>query len=269
MQGWETKDYIPKDNFSWYQTYQKLLAQSQKELQYDTALLHSALTGIKNERANHQSRQVHESTVPKLPKMGGMKLVRNPRKKKVVVPTSTLTFGLGSRTKTSTGRGVIDKARREAKQHSLFSHKSSVLATPTHELKNYATQITTAPRGLVYEYRNPAAPSPFDPTIKAQPVFMPPKKRKREEDAVSSAPSPMSLEERERRLRALTNPNSTKSTARDTTPAADNASLSPQHGSPQSSSLKKPIKVVPRVPPVKRTEAPVNLFIPVKKRKIV
>lgn len=282
-------NHTPRDKYSYYETYQSLLVQSQREIEDDAALLRLTMTGIKNERANHQSRQVHESTVPKLPKMGGMKYVRTPRKpKKVAPPPAVLSFGSGSRTKTLTGKGVIDRARREAKQHSLLIHKTSVLATPTHKLQNYASQVKTAPRGLVYDYQKPAVSAPIDPTIKPAPVFSPPK-RKRVESVMPVAPSPMSLEEKERRLKALTNPKSTKSaTSADDlptngtlSPTTSSSSKNPSPVSKKLATVPHPLAPAPRVPklgiqkpeagvvrPIRRARAPVDPFMPAKRRRL-
>lgn len=48
--------------------------------------------------------------------------------------SSLLHFGGGSRTKMSSGKGLLDRAKREAREASLFSARRSVLSTPTHRL---------------------------------------------------------------------------------------------------------------------------------------
>ena len=52
--------------------------------------------------------------------------------------SSHLLFGSGSRTNTKTGKGILLKAKREARENSLFSARRNVLSTPTHLLANRA-----------------------------------------------------------------------------------------------------------------------------------
>lgn len=254
------------------------------EVEADAAALRDTLLGITSERLKHQSRQVAASTVPPLPKMGAMKLVKTPRKKLVVDRRPTkLTFSAGSKTKVLTGKGVLDKARREAKEQSRFGYRS-ILAVPTHKLNNSASQVQRAPKAFVFDYQHPTAPKPLDPTVKPPPIFAP--KRKREEPAKSAASSQMNLEEKERRLKALT------STRKDTTPARSpatqprsdfNSSTAPPTKSrPQNTSIlssttptnkvarseKLPQANVRRVPPPTRAKADVNPFMPIKRRKL-
>lgn len=53
--------------------------------------------------------------------------------------TSVLSFGSGSRTKMSTGKGMLNRAKREAREASLFSARRSILSTPTHRLAENVT----------------------------------------------------------------------------------------------------------------------------------
>jgi len=52
--------------------------------------------------------------------------------------SSHLLFGSGSRTNTKTGKGILLKAKREARENSLFSARRNVLSTPTHLLATRA-----------------------------------------------------------------------------------------------------------------------------------
>lgn len=285
VSGWEEKCHEPEDPRDWHKVYQSLQAESQMEVEADATALRDTLQGISSERLKHQSRQVAASTVPPLPKMGAMKLIKTPRKKKIVFVDHRpkLSFNAGSKTKILTGRGVVDKARREAKEQSLFGCRS-VLAVPTHKLNVSSSQVQRAPKGLVFDYQYPAAPKPLDPTVKPTPIFAP--KRKREEPIKSMASCQMSLEEKERRLKALTNPRKDtttaalpatqprsdfkSSTAPPTTSRTQNTSISssttPSNTVARSQLLPK--AVVRRVPPPTRTKPPVNPFMPIKRRKL-
>lgn len=284
VSGWEEKCHEPEDPRDWHTVYQSLQAECQMEVEADAAALRETLQGISSERLKHQSRQVAASTVPPLPKMGAMKLVKTPRKKKIVFVDHRpkLSFSAGSKTKVLTGRGVLDKARREAKEQSLFGRRS-ILAVPMHKLNSSASQVQRAPKGLIFDYQYPTAPKPLDPTVKPTPIFAP--KRKREEPMKSAASDQMSMEDKERRLKALTTPGErtmaaplaiqprsdyNSSTTPPTTSRPQNtfilSSTTPTNNVARSQQLPK--TNVRRVPPPTRTKAPVNPFMPNKRRKL-
>ena len=257
-------------------------------------LLKASLSGIHDERANHKSKQVDPSEVPPLPIMGKMKRVKPRRKGPEERRITSITFTAGSRTKTLTGKGVMDKARREARERSQITGHGSTLAIPTHKLAQFATPIVRAPRAWVQNHLKPqSTPAPIDSTIQPPEIFVPKTK--------------MSPFEREEKLRAIQNSNDVKksgfiaSRARGqgrnqdcapTTPVGRNGNLhtavtprlqqgfdisstmesskaiSPsigedgKHTVPQSSPDGKAAKLL-----VKK-RAPVDCFIPTKRRKI-
>ncbi|MCJ1471260.1 hypothetical protein MMC07_009908 [Pseudocyphellaria aurata] len=289
VNNWEEKLHEPENPRDWYQVYQNLQAESQMEVEADAANLRDTLLCINSERLKHQSKHVHPSTVPPLPKMGAMKLIKTPRKKKIVFVDHRpkLSFNAGSKTKVLTGRGVLEKARREAKEQSFYG-SGSILAVPTHKLKASKSQIQTAPKGLVVDYQHQRRlldnPEPIDPTVRPPPIFAP--KRKREEPAKSAASGPMSLEEKERRLKALTTRG--KDTTAASSPAAQPRSDSKSSAAPPTISRHQKTSILSsatptskvalsqqlpqanlrRVPPPTRTKAPVNPFMPAKRRKL-
>lgn len=282
VSGWEEKLHEPKDSRDWHRVYQSLQVKSQMEVEADAAALRDTLQGLNSERLKHQSRQVAASTVPPLPKMGAMKLIKTPRKRKIafVDHRSKLCFNAGSKTKVLTGKNVLDKARREAREQSLFGARS-VLAVPTHKLNDSASQIQRAPKGLVFDYQYPAAPKPLDPTVKPTPIFAP--KRKRQEPMKSVGSGQMSLEEKERRLKALTTPRKdvTAAPSPATQPHSDsNSSTTPSTTSrPQNTSILSSTTAtsnaarsqqLPKanVRPPTRAKPPVNPFMPIKRRKL-
>ncbi len=304
---WEDKDHEPSNPQSWYKVYKKLLAESAKEVEEDARVLEAALKGIKTEQAKHTIRHVHPSTVPKLPKMGGMIYATSlPHFKKPKKPPppkpSELNFNAGSRTKTLTGAGVMNKARKEAQQLSLFSAKNSKLAKPTHELSDKAAGVQHAPESIVYDYRHPVASKAVDPTVKQPTIFVPKRKIVVNNTSTSNG---MSVEERESRLKAFTNPGSvrTSSLSTSSTPSTSTTSVNlskssetnissdslpsttsrPQNMSvmsPQSTNTAYPVAAykVPRLKsispeskdrkPMMKKRAPVDPFMPAKRRKI-
>ena len=113
--------------------------------------------------------------------------------------TSVLSFGSGSKTKMLTGKGVLDRARREAKELSVFSGRKSLLATPTHKLHTQASIVRQAPQGLLDEHRRPRPPTYED----AKPIAIR-APRKPSIAGTTSVPTGQTTEEKERRLKALT-----------------------------------------------------------------
>lgn len=111
---------------------------------------------------------------------------------------SSLSFGSGSRTSMTTGRGMLLKAKREARENSLFSARKNVLSTPTHLLAGSSgrqppfpvQRPTTTPVNTVRASpssaagtrppvsASPAAPAPQPFKRPASSVFMSSKKRK-------------------------------------------------------------------------------------------
>ncbi|MCJ1393995.1 hypothetical protein MMC18_006872 [Xylographa bjoerkii] len=274
---WESKPHEPKNPKNWYKVYRKLRLESQNEVDADAELLKAKMEGIKNEKAKHTSKIVDPRTVPKLPRMGGMRVERGRSK---ADPSSsgnlsTLRFTSGSKTKVLTGSGVMAKVRREGKEMSLFSSRNSHLTTPTHKLSTKATQIHNAPRGLVDDHRRPAAPLAMDPSSKSTTIFAP---RRRNITGEASSPNGMTFEEREKRLRALTGSRPITETPPVGTSKPQNTSvMSPPPG---STNLAYPSSayVAPRAKPLTvessghrllaKVKAPVDPFMPVKRRKI-
>lgn len=124
---------------------------------------------------------------------GGVPLGRN-RETGVYKPAaSALTWNSGSKTKLTDGKSVLTRARREAKEIS----QRGKLARPTAELHGSTGQIKRAPAGMVDEYRRDK--------LAAMPQAVKILSRKKSNaigfDGGFGGPS---LEEREKRLRALT-----------------------------------------------------------------
>ena len=206
--------------------------------------------------------------------------------------TSVLTFTAGSKTKS-----VIDKARREAKEMSLFSARKSILAVPTHKLVDKATHVRSAPQGLVEDHRRPAVYA--DPPPKPTAIIVP---RKRTVTGELKAPDTVTMEEREKRLRALTNPASTTNISSSTaarTHTLNNTAMAKTISPTSVRTQTAPVTLaVPAVAPADRTssppypstayvvprrvltpdiktqrpmmkqKAPVDIFMPAKRRKI-
>ncbi|MCJ1228788.1 hypothetical protein MMC12_005451 [Toensbergia leucococca] len=302
--NWESKPHEPKNPVNWYKVYRKLRLESQREVDKDAEILKAAMEGIKTERAKHTSKVVDQKSMPRLPRMGMRAEGRARTTAGSSGNTSLLSFSSGSKTKTLTGKGVIDRARREAREMSLFSARNSLLATPTHKLNNQATHIHTAPRSLLQEHRQPAAPTYLDPNVKRTTIFAPRKRsapsevpgaggtsnegRDRRLKALTKpsiiAPSEergvggISNEERERRLKAFTNPRSVTQVPLPFTSGPQNRSILSPPSESISPASPRPEYKVPRSKPLspdgksirphKRPKPPVNPFMPNKKPRL-
>lgn len=205
--GWETKANEPERPEDWCELYNKLRAEMQEQVDKDAEALKAAMDGIKSERAKHTSKVVDPRSVPRLPRMGGMR-AEGGRSAKAATTSSTLTFGAGSRTKTLTGKGVLNKAKKEAREMSLFSARKTILATPTHQLGSRASQVQSVPRGLVDEHKKPPGPAYANPNQGQRApvtVFAPRKSMSRPAPATANATQAvMTNAEREDRLKAFT-----------------------------------------------------------------
>ncbi|KAI9811988.1 MAG: hypothetical protein M1827_004880 [Pycnora praestabilis] len=206
---WETRPHQPKNTKNWHKVYRKLRKELEVEVERDAQALMHSLTDIDAKSAKHTSRIIDASSVPRLPRDRGM---RTTHPKQPSNP-ALLSFTSGSKTKLRSGKDVLNKARREAREMSLFSAKKSILATPTHRLNSGASQVQAAPRGLVEGHRKPPPPV-FGPTdVKPATVFAP----RRSSSMVHTTQSVRENTdvERERRLKAFTNPSSSVGTERD------------------------------------------------------
>ncbi|KAL8867903.1 MAG: hypothetical protein Q9174_005356 [Haloplaca sp. 1 TL-2023] len=208
--NWEEKLVYPKNPKSWYKVYRMLRKQYDQEVQDDAAKLKAAFTGIKSEKDKHQSR-VMEGT-PHIPKIGGMEFAHAAEYNRIkkppprdTRPRSSITFMGGSKTKTLTPKGVLDKSLREAREMDRF-RKSHSLSVPTHQLNHVASKVLVAPPGRIQDFRQAAIPQPVDPSsmTKASPLVIP-----RRQGQVTNAPKPapraMTHCDKERRLLALRN----------------------------------------------------------------
>ena len=253
---------------------------SQKEVEDDAAYLKATLDKIKQDQAQHKAQQVELkgvkvpesmkingplislSTMPKfidrgtLPPPGDRerKTEKDPDDEPVVKPVSR--------------KGKLEQFRKEAKAMAHFQKAArpgiwapkDMLARPTTKSR----PVITAPRILVEQHRKAAAPSVLDPSIKPSIVFSP--KRKRVEHDETSQPGAMTNEEREKRLKAFTNPSSASKVIPkqevSTSPVSHSRTLPPQR-KVESPSAAGPDSAKA---PVSKTEATANLS-PSLKRK--
>jgi elongin-A len=198
--NWKTKNYIPKNPTKWYEIYCKYKKEQRKELERDEEILKASLAEINKKKATNVSKIVELRKLPKLPRdprmmanNGGVPLGRSRETGRIGPNASSLSWTSGSKTKLTDGKSVLTRARREAKEIS----QRGKLAKPTHALLGRAGQIKQAPAGMVNEYRRDRMPAHVPP------VKILSKKREGSGQFEGGMGGP-SLEEREKRLRALT-----------------------------------------------------------------
>ena len=191
VERWEDYFVEPKNPASWFKVYRKLIKEAKERIEEDALAMKAAMDGLHKQVLERQTVMVSAKSLPKLPKMGGMRGEVKKGGPIRTANTSALTFSSGSKTKTTSAQGVLDRARREARE---MGHviKKSTLTTPTHLLAHKAKPINALPKGMVESHkRAELAKRPTTPPSK------PPAGRP------ATIASAMSLEERERRRQAI------------------------------------------------------------------
>ncbi len=314
--NWNKKPYEPENPKKWYKAYKKLVTDSQKEVEDDAAELKATLDRIKQDQALHKAQQVE---------LKGVKVPEGMKSNGPLISLSTMPRfydrgtnpppGERQRKKDADAKvfvssgGKLDRFRKEAKAMGHFQKPAGRKDMKLRPVTVNRT-IATAPRILIEEHRKAAAPIALDPSVKPAVIFAP--KRKRVEHDEAFRPGFLTNEERERRLKAFTNPSSvSKSTpnqristspisdsetppqpkANLSSPTAPKLATSPmpkiQLDSDFSSTLKRKERASPspghgitrantsspsnggsRSAVYMKKKAPVDVFMPAKRRKV-
>ncbi|EAU29849.1 conserved hypothetical protein [Aspergillus terreus NIH2624] len=206
-----------------------------------------ALDGIKTERAKHSAKFVTDRRDVHLPrerpttkqryasfdrKVGGIRPVFAGQKS-----------ALGSSDPSGTPLWSFERPqlpRETKKKNSIFTatKRNNVLAVPTKQLNNRASQVKQAPRSLLEEHiRPPPVPTSRrkEPVVAGTPSLRVPGRSRMQSGTGGRIQSPVvtpSLHEREARLRALTSGQRSSSHSS----ASPAASISPSRGSSAAAS---------------------------------
>lgn len=206
---------IPEKPESWHQVYCDLRAQLQMEVDKDAEKLKQAMEGINTERAKHSARFVSDQRIARLPQQRPSQKQRYAsydRKVGGIAPVFTAPSSaqlaadpLGAPMWTYE-RPQIPRSS-EPKKSSIFSttKRNKALAVPTKKLNDKASQVRMAPRSLIEDHKQPSMPPVV--TRKITPTLRVPGRSKPLAGHGSSNPaaaSASSLQEKEKRLRALT-----------------------------------------------------------------
>jgi hypothetical protein len=245
--------------------YQEAVAQSKAEVASDERILKATMDQLEKRRLGNTSKQVQASTVPRLPKIDGMQYLRaTPKEPKPVPrtePKTQIVFRAGSRTKTLTGRGLMEKARKEAQERKVLQNR---LTIPTHKLNEAASRVQHVSYALMVDHVKPTKPVPIDPTIKPAEVFAP--KRKRVSSSEESAESDLSsANDRERPIKKLKTAN-TGVAASDAAPKSSIIYTPPQAPANKLPRFEPSSQNGRIVRPPMRARRPVDIFLPAKRR---
>jgi len=282
----------PLNPASWFELYCKLLDESQRQEAAMEEQLRAAITGVNNGVAKNQLQCDCGAKPIPIPKLGGMIFCREPKPKKPPPPpvtTERLRFGSGSRTKSLTGHGIMNKVRKQTREAALFRPGGrGNLSTPSHLL--HTSKVTSIPKSMLpLPPRQNPAPQRVLPPNGSGPASKAAKTAASRLQQISSklpakapAPSPMSMEERERRLRALTQRQNTASEINST--SAPSVRLNPANtaqfatfSAPQPPPLRAPTQQhaskltnldVRTQNPQVRKRAPADPLMPAKRRRI-
>ncbi|KAL9611672.1 MAG: hypothetical protein Q9167_003701 [Letrouitia subvulpina] len=198
---WQDKIYEPKNPKYWWKVYETLAANLKQELDDSAEQLKARMKDLKAQKDTRQSKIVNKEDMPPVPKMDGMQYQHlhndsNPefdkrrRRRRVVVvdhrPNYQKSIVNGSRTKTLTGKGVMAKAQKEAREMSRLRSQDKL----------------AAPKKVIEDHKiaKPAVP------VKApsnNPVFLPPLRKTIEQKDKQPEPTVQTMKEREERLRAI------------------------------------------------------------------
>ncbi|RHZ72046.1 hypothetical protein CDV55_106945 [Aspergillus turcosus] len=263
---WDEYD-LPEQPDCWYDIYCDLQERVQKAVEEDAEKLKMALDGINSERAKHSAKFVTDRRIIPLPrerpttkqryasfdrKMGGL----TPR-------FASPRGGLGSSDPLGAPAWSYERPqlpRAEKKKSNIFNltKRNPVLAVPTKQLNNRASQVKQAPRSLIEEHRRP--PDPVVARRNGPPTLVAPGRSRLQSTRSSGGPSNFvvsaSLREREARLRALTSGKQTgsstpKSSENSPAPApvpyqgSANAASKSLRDPPSSSSTQEPSDPLP------------------------
>ncbi|KAI9036407.1 RNA polymerase II transcription factor SIII subunit A [Aspergillus affinis] len=201
-----------------YDLYCDLREQVQRAVDEDARNLKMALDGISSERAKHSAKLVE----------------RRHREK----PTARQRYAshdrkMGGIGPVFSGTSISPFARpprpEGKKKNSIFTatKRNSVLAVPTKQLNNRASQVRQAPRSLIEEHRPEAAPPVARRKAPATPALRAPGRSGPHGTPAASLAVPPALQEKEARLRAIASEHrSTSHTSGLTPPKAETESSS-------------------------------------------
>ncbi|GES66185.1 putative RNA polymerase II transcription factor SIII subunit A [Aspergillus terreus] len=166
---WEEYE-LPDNPECWYEVYCDLRERVQRAVDEDAERLKMALDGIKTERAKHSAKFVPDRRDMHLPRERPTTKQRYASFDRRVGGIRPVFAGqrsaLGSSDPSGTPLWSFERPqlpRETKKKNSIFTatKRNNVLAVPTKQLNNRASQVKQAPRSLLEEHiRPPPVPAP-------------------------------------------------------------------------------------------------------------
>lgn len=159
---WQSKNYKPNNPKSWSKVYDRYKREMEEEVARDSEALFAKMKDIKDHRESRIVRKVeNQRAVPRLPrdpKMVGRdgRLIVGARGRengRIQHTTNDMRFTEGSKTKMTSGAGVLLRAKREAKEIGRMNK----LMTLTGKLGDQRSKVV-APQAMVDAHRRAALP---------------------------------------------------------------------------------------------------------------
>ena len=149
------KNYVPSDPAGWWKVYKRYKREHEESLRAATAALQSAFAGLAKEESGNVATIVDGKRLPRPPRTGTGRRIGAPRSGQRQAGSSTLAFTAGSRTKLVSGKNVLRRARREAKD--IAAQRGSLGAVS--RVSNAAGgQLRAAPTGFIEHHRVASQP---------------------------------------------------------------------------------------------------------------
>ncbi|GFF88548.1 elongin-A [Aspergillus lentulus] len=244
--SWDEYD-LPEQPDCWYDVYCDLQQRVQKAVEEDAEKLKMALDGINSERAKHSAKFVTDRRIIPLPRerpTAKQRYASFDRKMGGLTPRfASPRGGMGSSDPLGAPVWSYERPqlpRPEKKKSNIFNltKRNPVLAVPTKQLNNRASQVKQAPLSLIEEHRRP--PDPVVPRRIAPPTLVAPGRSRLQNTQSSGGPGNFvvsaSLREREARLRALTSGKQTGSSTPKSSENSPNPATAPYRASATAAS---------------------------------
>ncbi|SPN96861.1 uncharacterized protein DNG_00381 [Cephalotrichum gorgonifer] len=148
------KNYVPSDPSGWWKVYKRHKKEHDESLQAATAALKNAFDGIAEKEGRNVSVVLDRSRLPRPTRTG--RSIGGPRRPPKRPDTSSLAFTAGSRTKLISGKSVLKRARREARDIAV---QRGSLANLSRPLDSRSNQLRAAPASFIESNRVASQPA--------------------------------------------------------------------------------------------------------------
>lgn len=251
VQDYDRNPVEPKDGKSWWKTYRKAKRRADEEQQRQEEELVSQLTARREEREQNTTTISTKMVVPRPDRKKAKQGMTHAR----TADSSRLNFGGGTRTKTTTGAGVMKQVKREMAERQTRLHSLGMVPQRNLNRPRPATGLSNA---KPLSSSNPARPVP-------RPVAVPDVREAPRTPHRALPPS------RNPRLMALASGNNKPTPSSSPAPPSKSKQLELRGPHNSSSPSKKARSPSPadsaRLSPPKKRAPPASVFMPAKRKK--